>query len=370
MKNNFLTITLLLLSTFLFGQQPVNRDTLNLLFVGDIMGHKPQIESAYNTTTKTYNYDPVFEKVTPIIQKADFTIGNLEVTLAGPPYKGYPQFSSPDALALACKKAGFDVLTTSNNHTCDRGKKGILRTLNVLDTLQISHTGSFRNKEEHQKNNLLILEKNNIKVGLLNYTYGTNGLPIPKPTVVNLIDTETILRDVKAAQKENLDKLIVSLHWGLEYKHLPSKKQKQLAHILFINGVDIIIGAHPHVLQPMSYSPKDIFQKERFIVYSLGNYVSNQRTRGRDGGAMVSLTLVKDSNGTRIENHGYFLTWVHKYNHNNKNHYQIIPTALLETNSFEGLSSEDIRKAKLFINDTRKLFKKENTGIEELKNIK
>ena len=340
-------------------------DSLSLIFMGDIMGHDGQIKSAYNRKTNTYNYNPVFEEVKDLISSSDFAIANLEVTLAGPPFKGYPKFSSPKELAVACKNNGIDVLVTSNNHTCDRGKKGILRTLNILDSLDIKHTGSFRDSSEFKNNNLLILEKNNIKVGLLNYTYGTNGMPIPFPTVVNQIDTTSILKDIQKSKKKNLDKLIVMIHWGPEYKSHPSKQQKKIASFLFNKGVDIIIGAHPHVLQKMEYFEDCGEENGQLIAYSLGNYVSNQRARRKDGGAMIEILLTKKQEKTKISESGYHLTWVHKPVIDGKETFKILPCKEYEKNNFKGLDQKSKNAMKLFISDSRKLFKNENKNITE-----
>lgn len=348
-----------------FSQNVKKIDSLSLIFMGDIMGHDSQIQSAFEPKTSTYNYEDVFNKVSHIIEKADFSIANLEVTLAGKPYTGYPQFSSPDELAVACKNSGIDVLVTANNHSCDRGKNGILRTIQVLDSLEIHHTGTFKDAIDRDKNNLLILNKNNIKVGILNYTYGTNGLSIPTPTIVNLIDTSIILHDIKKSREASIDKLIVMLHWGEEYQSQPSKTQIELAEFLFKNGVDIIVGSHPHVLQRMEYSSKTENEDEHLIAYSLGNFVSNQRTRKRDGGAMLKLTLIKKNNDTDISNMGFYLTWVNKPVINGKRKFEVIPCSTFESNEFSDL--EEKEKMNLFILDSRTLLEKENVAVKELK---
>lgn len=366
MKNKIIYLALLL-SLPIFSQDIKEKDSLSLIFIGDVMGHDPQIESAYNPETSTYNYDGVFKKVKPIIENADFSIANLEVTLAGEPYAGYPQFSSPDALAVACKNSGMDVLVTANNHSCDRGKKGILRTIKILDSLNIPHTGTFVDTADREKNNLLVLNKNNIKVGLLNYTYGTNGLPIPAPTAVNMIDTLTMKQDIIKSRETSLDKLIVIIHWGKEYISYPSKNQMNIAEFLFKNGVDIVIGSHPHVLQKMEHHPKTEKQQERFIAYSLGNFVSNQRTRKRDGGAILKLTLTKEDGRTHISNSGFYLTWVNKPKVNGKTTFEIVPCSEFESNDFYDLDFGSKEKMKLFISDSRALLKKENKAVKEIK---
>ena len=343
-------------------------DSLTIIFTGDIMGHDPQIKSAYNPKSKNYNYDLVFKEVKNLISKADYSIANLEVTLAGPPYKGYPKFSSPDALAAACKSSGIDVLVTSNNHSCDRGKEGLIRTLDVLDSLEIMHTGTFRDSTEWKRNNLLILEENNIRIGLLNYTYGTNGLPTPLPTIVNRIDTVAMLLDIENSKQVNLDKLIVMIHWGPEYKSYPSSGQKNIAKFLFRNGVDIIVGSHPHVLQKMEYFENCGAENGQFIAYSLGNYVSNQRARRKDGGAMLELTLTKKLEKVSITDFGYHLTWVHKSINNGKELFKIVSCAKYEEKDFKGLDLYSTKAMKTFINDSRSLFSKENKNVKEKKN--
>ncbi|MDO4228616.1 MAG: CapA family protein [Capnocytophaga sp.] len=362
----FAFIFVFLITLFVNAQQIGN--TLSLLFMGDIMGHSPQIEGAYDSNTKTYNYHPVFNKIKHKFQEVDFAIANLEVTLAGEPFKGYPQFSSPDALAVACQNSGINVLVTANNHSCDRGKNGIIRTIDVLDSLGIAHTGTFRNREEYEKNNLLVLTKNGISVGILNYTYGTNGIPIPEPTIVNIIDLEKIKIDIQNAKMQPIDKLIVAIHWGVEYQQQQSKKQENIAQFLFENGVDIIIGSHPHVLQPMHYSPITGLQNERLVVYSLGNFVSNQRKSPCDGGAMLEITFFKDAQTTQIINHGYHLVWVNKTQKENSEHhlFEILPCKEYENNNFKNLDEKTIQDMKIFIENSRNLFKN-NIGVNELK---
>ena len=226
MLNSLYKFIYLFLLCFLWSSS-INSQEISFLFMGDIMGHGPQIKSAWQENKKQYEYSEVFNPLEDIISSVDFAIGNLEVTLAGKPFKGYPQFSSPDELAVACKNSGMDVLVTANNHSCDRKNKGVIRTLDVLDSLKILHTGTFKDVKNREKNNLLVLSKEGIKVGLLNYTYGTNGLPFSDPVYVNLVDSVLIKKDVINAKNKDLDKLIVFVHWGYEYKDFPNSYQKK-----------------------------------------------------------------------------------------------------------------------------------------------
>lgn len=363
---NFLFLLLLLFGNQSLFAQDQPDSSMTLLFIGDIMGHDTQIISAYDSTTNSYDYEDVFLPLKPILEKPDFSIANLEVTLAGEPHKGYPQFSSPDELALACKQNGMDVMVTANNHSCDRGGEGIIRTLNVLDFYGLKHTGTFRDSVDRDTSNLLILENEFIRVGMLNYTYGTNGLPAPPPTIVNLIDPEQMKMDIEKAVTQSLDELIVFLHWGLEYQIHPNQKQIDLANFLFELGVDIIIGSHPHVLQRMEYHPQDSLGKERLVVYSLGNFVSNQRKRRTDGGSMFELMLRKENGKTSISEKGYYLTWVNKKRVGDKAKFEILPCLEVERNNFKGIEKKSEVKMTEFLKDSRELLESENRNVEEM----
>ncbi|HEX2974536.1 MAG TPA: CapA family protein, partial [Bacteroidales bacterium] len=156
--------------------QSVSCDSISLLFIGDIMGHDGQIASAEDRQTHAYKYDTVFSYIKNVISDADVAIANLEVTLDGKPYMGYPQFSSPASLASACKNAGIDYLVNANNHAADRGKRGIRNTIARLDSLGIPHTGTYLSKESRDTLSPLMIRKNNFNIALLNYTYATNGI--------------------------------------------------------------------------------------------------------------------------------------------------------------------------------------------------
>lgn len=338
--------------------------SVTLLLAGDIMQHTPQITAAWDATDSAYNYHPCFSYVKPIISGVDFAIANLEVTLAGPPYAGYPQFSAPDALAVAARDAGFDVLATANNHSCDRGNPGILRTIKVLDSLNIPHTGTFSDSANLSQNHPLILNKNDITIALFNYTYGTNGLPFHAPVLVSLIDTTRIISDLGKIDRNKVDFVVVFFHWGNEYQSQPSKIQTDLAEFTRKQGADVVIGSHPHVLQRMEYdAPSDSLPAGQLTVYSLGNYVSNQRDRYRDGGAMVSFTLAKTWNKKTVIQPEYHLTWVYTPYENGHKKYYILPVAQFENDTT--IDSASLSKMSQFSKDSRELFDNGNRGVPE-----
>ncbi|MFZ2338955.1 MAG: CapA family protein [Bacteroidales bacterium] len=339
---------------------------LSLLFIGDIMGHDEQIASAWNSETGNYEYDDVFRYVRDEISEADIAVANLEVTLGGSPYKGYPAFSSPASLASACMNAGIDVLATANNHSVDRGKKGILNTIRRLDSLGIRHTGTFADSISRDTLSPMIIERNGISVALLNYTYGTNGLKIPSPTIVNMLDTNLIASDISKAKALKPDVIIPFVHWGIEYDTLPSAEQTRLAGFFFNKGADLVIGSHPHVLQQMEWTLADSCRNDRIVVYSLGNYVSNQRTIRRDGGAMVRIELEKTDSLTAVSRAGYYLTWVHTPVEDGKRRFYVLPCSVFENKPEHFTRPSDYQKMKLFIRNSRNLLNSGNPGIKEI----
>lgn len=365
-RNAILITTLLLTSKVDNSPVVVNQSAppdrqITLLFAGDIMQHGPQITAAYNDSTKTYDYTSCFAWVKPVISSADIAIANLEVTLAGAPYTGYPQFSAPDALALGARDAGFDVLATANNHSCDRGDAGVLRTIRVLDSLGIKRTGTFSDSADYQKQHPLILQKNDISIALLNYTYGTNGLPFHYPAMVNLINEEQLAADIQRSKQMQADFIVVFFHWGDEYQSQPNTQQIQLAELALKEGADAVIGSHPHVLQPMEFRSEDSIKSTQLIVYSLGNFVSNQRTRYRDGGAMVSFTLNKTWKEKTISDPAYHLTWVHTPVINGKKQYCIVPV----NSNYVINDTSDLYKFNTFVDDSRTLLNTSAKAIPE-----
>ena len=326
---------------------------VKLVFAGDVMGHEPQFLAALQAD-KTYEYRDNYRFVKSYLSEADVAIANLEVTLAGPPYSGYPMFSSPDALAMALKDAGFDILQTANNHTCDKGGKGVKRTLDVLDSLGLEHFGSYRTAGEHDSAHPFVKEVKGIKIALLNYTYGTNGMPVPAGTEVNLIDTVQIRQDLEKAKNSGADFIIATYHWGLEYQRSESPDQRLVAEFSARHGADLVIGGHPHVVQPVKKVAG--VRDSVWVVYSLGNYISNQRDRYKNGGVMVEVTLVENSTRTYLADIAYVPVWVYKKSLP-KVSYTLIPGSMDSTAGQDTLlrmSATDKVLMEQFFSDTRK----------------
>ena len=269
-------------------------DSISLYFAGDMMQHKAQLEVAYQKDG-TYNYTGCFTLVKPQIEAADIAVCNFETTLGGAPYSGYPQFCSPDAYALAVRDAGFDIFLTANNPCLDRRNKGLIRTIDALDSLGIGHLGTYRNQAERDSLYPYIIEHNNIRIALLNYTYDTNGIPVDPPCIVNIIDTAIIRQDLIRARQLKADCIIACMHWGTEYMTKPDSQQKKLEDWLYAHGVDHIIGGHPHVVQPVRTLPDYRLRPQRHLtVWSLGNYISNMSAPRTDHGLAVTLHLKKN----------------------------------------------------------------------------
>ncbi|MEQ1746334.1 MAG: CapA family protein [Saprospiraceae bacterium] len=326
-------------------------DTLRLLFAGDIMGHAPQIKSAEFAPGK-YDYRPCFRYIKPVLEQADIAIGNLELTLPGKgPYTGYPMFRSPDALADALRDAGFDILVTANNHANDSRGPGLVSTLETVRQLGFQQTGTFKNQRDRDLFYPLMVYRNGFKLALLNYTYDTNGVPTQPPTIVNRIDTALIAADLAEARARKPHFVIVVMHWGLEYQLQENAEQRKLAQFLIRNGADMVIGAHPHVVQPIrteTATLPDGSAKSAVVVYSLGNFISNQQKPGTDGGILFQVDLLhrKGVPVAEVGNYGYIPIgrYIHK-NANGKATFFVLPTDRLPTDLEIPASAENNLRA-------------------------
>ena len=303
-------------------EQPV---TFTLTALGDTLCHNTQYWDAYNSETKEYDFSYVYEDIKYYTKVADITVGSLETTFAGEDkgYSNYPTFNSPDSLATALKKIGVDVISLAGNHALDYGYSGICRTIDVLDNADISHLGTYKTAEDQEK--LLIKNVKGVKIAFINYTYGTNGISVPsgKEFCVNLIDKNLIKKQIEQAKSEGADMIVACMHWGTEYKTSANSEQKELADYLFKNGVDIILGNHPHVLEPMekkTVTLDDGTAKDVFVVYALGNFTADQRDEITRDSAILNLNITKNVDGKiSINKVDYVPIYMYK-NSNAKSH--------------------------------------------------
>ena len=266
--------------------------TATLAVVGDIMVHDYQYNEAYDPATGEYDFMHNFQDAKKYFEGYDLVMGNLELTFGGTdrPYASFPCFNTPDSFLDAVKDAGFNLLTTANNHSMDTGKAGVIRTLDKLDEYGIEHFGTYRSQQE--RDTILYKDVNGIRFAFLSYTYGTNGIPVPDPYLVNLIEGDKMVSDIREARK-HADVVVVMPHMGNEYESYPRDIFVEWADMMFEAGADIVLASHPHVLQKMEYRKVDHGNgvHDGFIIYSLGNFISSQTTPPRNASIILHLTV-------------------------------------------------------------------------------
>lgn len=295
---------------------------VRIKFVGDLMCHSSQISAYYDPKTKTYNSIKSFEYVSKTLQNANLTFGNLETTITerSDEYSGYPRFGSPVGYLKGLKQAGFDILSTANNHSADKGSYGIDTTIkSVIETGMIP-IGTFTSEEDYHNRKDFFQEVNGIKIAIYNYTYSTNGIPVRDGRIVRLLNEEQIKADVTYAKKNGIHFVILWYHYGNEYEEKPGANQIRWVNIGLDAGADIIIGGHPHVVQKIDYYQNPILNEDKLIAYSLGNFLSAQNRQYTDGGIILSFTL--ELNGQQEKKISQVQSepiWV------NPRSYQIIP---------------------------------------------
>ena len=322
-----------------------------LVFGGDIMQHLPQVRAARDNRAG-YDYTESFQFVKPIFEQADLAVVNLETTIsASGAFSGFPLFRSPKEIIEAMYDMGIDVAVMANNHVFDGGRQGIYTTQSLLDSVGIRHTGAFTDGRNFLNNHPLTLSVNGLKFALLNYTYGTNGLPTPDGMYINRIDTFAIVRDLQQIDRSKIDGVIVYFHWGNEYARQPNQEQKALAALCHRCGAEIVIGSHPHVIQPISFQEEEDGIIRNITVYSLGNLVSNQRNRFQDGGIIVAIDVMKNPGEPLELSVLYTPVWVQLPK------YRILTTAAADSIR---LSPAERRAYEQFINDTNQLLRPEN----------
>ncbi len=298
--------------------EPKQDVSFSLTALGDVLCHNTQYFDAYNKDTGIYDFSYVFDDIKKYTDVSDVTITNLETSFAGAErgYSNYPTFNSPDSLATALRDIGVDIITTAGNHCLDMGFSGLCRTIDVLNENGIEHLGTYKSEDEH--NQLFIKDINGLKVAFLNYTYGTNGIPVPsgKEFCVNLIDESLIKKHIDFAKEQSADVIIACMHWGIEYRTTASEDQENLANFLFENGVDVIIGNHPHVIEPFEVKEvtmPDGSVKNCFVAYALGNFTADQNAINTRDSIILNLTITKKADGSiSIDDLNYIPIYMYK----------------------------------------------------------
>lgn len=329
----------------------------DLVFVGDAMQHQAQLDAARRG--KSYDYSGCFSLIDEYVESADYAVVNLETTLGSRNFTGYPCFCSPDSYAEALKKAGFDMMLTANNHTLDRHDSGHRRTIDVLDSLGVDHIGTYRSASERSERIPCVKDINGFRVGFLNYTYGTNGITLSGEGVVDYIDREQMKKDIASTREAGAELVVAAVHWGVEYQLLPHATQKHLADFLVDEGVDMVIGGHPHVIQPIEMRRDSLSGKNALVVYSLGNFISNMRTTDTRGGAMLRVRLCRDSIGAaKVVEASYRLVFTVPPG-SGRNNFVLYPA------KSDSIPAVWKARAEAFVASAERIFHRHNIGVEE-----
>ena len=299
------------------------RQSIRLTAAGDLLIHDACIRSAYNDADKRYDFKPMFQYVKSYIQGSDIAICNLETTISGihHGYSGYPEFNAPEELLDAVSDCGFTIVSTANNHAVDYGEKGILATISAIRKRNLLAAGTSDTADPSLRN--IILDFDFVKIGVNSYTYGTNEHPVPsdKKWLINMIDFDLIQSDIENMRQRGADIIVTGLHAGEEYLTMPDIDQVTYVKKLRDLGVDIILGNHPHIVQPSIEDPSGKF----FIIYSIGNFLSNQREPLRDTGVILDFEISEISDTWKIERIKYHPTYVHRWEQNGRFEFRIIP---------------------------------------------
>lgn len=298
--------------------------------VGDVIPHMSIVDSVKDAERESYDFRPVFAPVAPYLSGADYTVANLETRFAGSDvgYSGYPLFNSPISLAYALKMAGVDLLATANNHALDYGWEGITSTLDQLDSIGMAHVGTYRSPEE--KATPYVVDIQGVKVAFLDYTEWLNGLTPPEEHegyAVNELDVDAVAQEAALARLYGADIVIALVHWGDEYERQPSEDQIKLARQIHSRGVDVILGSHPHVVQPIAHF-FDFEQwrvNDKYVVYSLGNFLSNQQLPGRDSGLVAYVHIEKRGLRAYVTGISYLPVYVQRSSEQVPVQFRVLP---------------------------------------------
>lgn len=319
--------------------QSAEPKSASIMFLGDLMAHMPQVRRAYDGCR--FDFSPTFRYVSPDISHCDLAVANLETTLSETgPFDGYPCFRTPLEFAAAACRAGVGCMVMANNHCLDCGSEGVKRTLRILDSLGIRHTGVYADSVEMRNIRPLRLCANGMSFSLFNYTYGTNGHTARDGITVGRLDTLGMSEDLDAP--DSSDFRIAYVHWGDEYMSHPNREQRDLRAYFLRHRIDVIIGSHPHVVQGEEEDGTSL------TLYSLGNFVSNQQKRETRGGIMVRVDFTLSEEGKNIR-HSVIPIWVRSTD------YAVLPCPVADSIA---ISNAERKQSEEFAAATEKIFKK------------
>ncbi|TND10522.1 MAG: poly-gamma-glutamate synthesis protein (capsule biosynthesis protein) [Bacteroidetes bacterium] len=348
--------------------------TVTMTFVGDLMCHSPQFNAA-RQADGSYDFNPAWAEVKGFLSEADITIGNLETTCSGANrgFAGYPNFNTPDEYVPALKNAGFDFLVTSNNHSMDMGESGLLRTIDIIKKSSLGYTGTFTSQADHDS--IRILDVKGLKIAILNYTYGTNGAypSADHKYMLNVYDSTQVKNEVKKAREKGAQLVVTLYHWGAEYRPDPMwPKQDTMMRTAIAAGSDMIIGAHPHVVGPVTYYKGTGGAKldSGLVAWTLGNFISNQSKRYTDAGLILNVELTKNvkKDSAWISKMSFVPTWVYRGTSATNKNYVVLPSSWSEKDSLPAwIDAASKVKMKEAHADTKSIVRKYSAKPQEKK---
>ena len=341
-------------------------DTISITFIGDVMQHGKQLKDALikgadPNLAGSYQYEYTFKYIEERLLESDLAVANMEFPVGLTPYSGYPLFSAPETIIHQAQKSGIDLFLLANNHLFDKGKRGFISTLDAYERAGAKYTGAYRDSGQQNSENPVMYNIKGIRVAFINFTYGTNGMPVPHPCVINLMDSTYVKETIAKAREMGSDIIICLPHWGEEYMPTPSAQQKRWAEMLLREGADIIIGSHPHVPQSAEYS------SSKALFYSLGNYISNQTTPDYTQlEMMVTIHIKKDSytGETTILPPDIEYLWCFKKNEFAP-HYTVVPVEDIVGKKYEVADTvQRSRMVRAYRNFLEKGLVKENESLK------
>ena len=340
---------------------------INVMAVGDIMFHEAQIKAAYNSTDKSYDFTYSYQFIKDIVSSADLALGNFECTLGGPkkPYSvvNSKSFNTPDSAADALAGAGFDILSTANNHTNDRGRDGVIRTVSVMREKGIVPVGTRMDANEKP---YYIADVKGVKLGVTAYTFGSRNSDIVNCFSYNTAkELPNFEKMIGAMRADGAEIIMVIIHWGSEYQRAPGSPQKNIAKCLADLGVDVIFGSHPHVLQPVDVITSSKSGKKTFVAYSLGNFCANQIYGANDKFTYTDESMIlnvhiekkPDGSAPTIEAVEYLPTKTMRYTVSGRRKYTVVPLekAIDAPEQYDVISNYDKNRLKISLGNTNKL---------------